>query len=300
MKNNLLTTLLLLTLWNSTTINSQETFCTKTFDNSYFPLLIGLEKKLTWGSAVYTEKINETQNINGQEYYKYLQDFGNGKSYDLLLRKNNDTVFIYNEKEKNENILLIEKLKLGTKWNRGKKKSKIIDTNGRFESPFCYYENLLVIENKFANGKKENRYYKKGVGLVAVKSNNQINGMLIPTKDEQKRLSKPLAAIGCENLKTRTEADECNRIFINSYISEKLKLYNYKSPKEYGDLKFKVTFSYEGKVEKVEKLNKLKGGNEIRKTIAEILYSLPKFRPAMTTETKSIKSVYTFNIPIQK
>lgn len=129
-----ITTLLLLTLFPFL-IYGQSDFCEKTFGESYYPLKIGFEKHLTWGNATYIEKVTGITEKDGVEYFTYEQDFGGGTSYDLLLRKQSDTIFMYNEEQKRDVILLIERPIKGTKWESG----KVIDTNGFFESPFCNY-----------------------------------------------------------------------------------------------------------------------------------------------------------------
>ena len=83
----------------------QSEFCEKKFGESFFPLEIGFEKMITWGSSIYVEKITEKVKINGIEYFKYVQDFRNGTVYNLLLRNQNDTIFNYNKKKKTENII---------------------------------------------------------------------------------------------------------------------------------------------------------------------------------------------------
>jgi len=273
----------------------QSEFCEKSFGESYYPLKIGFEKHLTWGKATYVEKVTGTTEQNGIEYFNYEQDFGGGTSYDLLLRKQNDTVFMYNEKQKKDVILLIERPVKGTKWESG----KVVDTDGFFESPFCDYKNLLVIENKYSDGRKEKRFYKKGLGLVAVTTKKGIKGMCVPSKEESKALSKPFSAFGCEDLATKEEVKECTMKFINSYLIKRLSKKKIKTPKEEGILKFKLHSDSTGKVVKIEKLNSIRGGKQVQKAIIEILYTLPKFRPLMTSEKKAIGTRFELSIPIK-
>lgn len=273
----------------------QSNFCEKNFGESYYPLKIGFEKHLTWGTAIYVEKVTGKTMQNGIEYYNYEQDFGGGTSYDLLLRKQNDTVFMYNEKQKKDVILLIERPIKGTRWDSG----KVIDTDGFFESPFCNYENLLVIENKYPNGNKEKRFYKKGLGLVAVTTKKGIKGMCIPSKEETKALTKPLSAFKCTEEPNKEAIVKCTMTYIHSYLIEKLKKRKLKTPKEEGILKFKLHFDKNGKITEIKSLNSLKGGNQAKKSIVDILYSLPKLRPAMTSEKKSIGTNLELSIPIK-
>jgi hypothetical protein len=275
--------------------SGQSDFCEKYFEDSYYPLQIGFEKHLTWGAATYVEKVTGTTMKNGVEYYNYEQDFGGGTSYDLLLRKQNDTVFMYNKEQKKDVILLIERPVKGVKWESG----KVIDTDGFFESPYCDYKNLLVIENKYPDGTKEKRFYKKGLGLVAVTTKEGIKGMCVPSKEESEALTKPFSALGCEDLPTKEEIKECTMSFINSFLSERLSKKAIKAPKEEGILKFKLHADNTGKVVKIEPLNSLRGGSQVQKAIEEILLNLPKFRPMMTSETKSVGTRYEISIPIK-
>ena len=273
----------------------QSNFCEKNFGLSYFPLEIGFEKHLTWGTATYVEKVSGTTEKDGIVYYNYEQDFGGGTSYDLLLRKQNDTVFMYNEEQKGDVILLIERPIKGVKWDS----SKVIDTDGFFESPFCDYKNLLVIENKYPNGDKEKRFYKKGLGLVAVTTEKGIKGMCVPSKEETIALTTALSAFECTEEPNKDAIAKCTMTYIHSYLIGELKKRKLKTPKEEGILKFDLHFDKNGKISEIKSMNSLKGGNQATNAIIEILYSLPKLRPAMTSKTKSIGTNLELSIPIK-
>jgi len=288
------TTLLLLTIVPFL-IYGQSDFCEKSNGESYYPLKIGSEKHLTWGTATYIEKVTGTTEKNGVEYFNYEQDFGGGTSYDLLLRKQSDTIFMYNEKQQKDVILLIERPVKGTKWKSG----KVIDTNGFFESPFCDYKNLLVIEKKYPNGTKEKRFYKKGLGLIAVTTDKGIKGMCVPSKEEIKYLTKPLSAFECTDKLNKEDITKCTMTYIHSYLMSELKKRKLKKPREEGILKFNLHFDKNGKISEIKTLNSIKGGNQTKKAIVDILYSLPKLRPAMTSEKKSIGINIELSIPIK-
>ncbi|NQX86715.1 MAG: hypothetical protein HRT67_12565 [Flavobacteriaceae bacterium] len=273
----------------------QSDFCDKSFGESYFPLEIGFEKQITWGNAFYVEKVTERTEINGKEYYKYEQDFGNGTVYDLLLRNQNDTIYMYNEVKKKDNILLIAKPQKGIKWDKG----KISEIEGSFETPYCNYENLLVVENKYSNGTKEKRYYKKGLGLVAITTKKGIKGICLPNKEETKSLFVPMSFGGCENETDKEKITKCTMRAIHSYVIEKLKTEKVKPPKENGILKYKVKIAKTGYVSDVETLNSISGDNQIRKTIKKIIESLPKFNPAKTADKKAVGTNIELSIPIK-
>ena len=270
----------------------QSDFCHKKFGESFFPLEVGFEKMITWGKSIYIEKVTGKIELDGKEYFKYVQDFRNGTVYDLLLRNQNDTIFNYNKKKKTENILLIAKPIKGIKW----KNSKIKEIDASFETPYCNYENLLVIENKNSDGTKTKRYYKKGLGLVAITGKKGIKGICLPNKEEAESLFKPFSYQGCENELNKSKVSECTLESIKLYVSEKLSLKKFKQPREHGVLKFKMYVSKEGIVSNVETLNSIPGGKQIRKTIKNIIESLPKFIPARTAERKTVGTTIKLDI----
>lgn len=273
----------------------QSEFCDKNFGESYFPLQIGFEKYITWGDAFYIEKVTGKTEINGKEYYKYDQDFGNGTVYDLLLRNQNDTIYMYNKVKKKEQILLIAIPEKGIKWESG----KVVEIDGSFETPYCNYENLIVVEYKYSTGTKEKRYYKKGLGLVAITNKKGIKGICLPNKEETKSLFKPMSFIGCENKTDKEKITECTMKAIHSYVIEKLKSEKVKPPKKDGILKYKVKIAKTGYVSDVETLNSIAGGNQVRKTIKKIIESLPKLIPAKTADKKSVGTNIELSIPIK-
>jgi hypothetical protein len=73
----------------------------------------------------------------------------------------------------------------------------------------------------------------------------------------------------------------------------------FKFPKNDGVLDFKLHVSKTGKVVKVEPLNTIRGGRQIRKKIVKILESLPVFNPLMTTPKKAIGAKFTVSIPLK-
>ncbi|MCG8860043.1 hypothetical protein [Tenacibaculum finnmarkense] len=272
---------------------SQSDFCDKNFGDSYFPLEIGFEKNITWYTSAYHESISEKIEKQGKEYYKYLQDFGNGNAPELILRNSNDTIYSFYKNK--ESIFLIIKPEVGLEWKGG----TIIDTNGKFESPYCYYENLLVVEHKYTNGEKGLRYYKKGLGLVAIKKKKkEIIGMCIPNKEERLKLYSPVSFKGCENTSKDGKISNCTMDSIHEIVIEKLKTNDFKTPKENGTLTFKIHISKEGKVSKVQGLNSIKGGKDIKKLIIKTLEELPKFNPSKTAEKKYVGTKMDISIPI--
>lgn len=271
---------------------SQSNFCEKNFGNTYFPLDLKFEKNISWGNSMYKESISDKIEIKGKEYFIYKQDFGNGNSPELKLRKSNDTVFSY-YKEK-ESIFLITRPKIGIKW----KDAEIISTSGEFASPYCNYKNLLVVEHKYNNGEKWKRYYKKGLGLVGIKKGKKIIGVCLPNKKETEKLFKRASFKGCENNDNKV-ALKCTINSINKIVAERLNKGGYKLPKENGILKFKVHISKTGEVDNVTGLNSIKGGKKIKKIIITTLKNLPNFNPTQTSRTKTAGTNFDLSIPIK-
>ncbi len=202
---------------------------------------------------------------------------------------------MYNEVKKKDQILLIAKPQKGIKWETG----KIAEIDGSFETPYCNYENLIVVENKYSNGTKEKRYYKKGLGLVAITSKKGIKGICLPNKEETEALFVPMSYVRCENEADKEKITECTMKAIHSYVIEKLKTEKIKPPKEDGTLKYKVKIAKTGYVSDVETLNSIPGGNQTRKTIKKIIESLPKFNPAKTADKKAVGTNIELSIPIK-
>jgi len=89
-----------------------------------------------------------------------------------------------------------------------------------FKHPFCYYEILIVVENKYLIREKDTGYFKKGLGLVEKTARNGINGICLPKKEEAELLMQPISVFGCKN---RTEKSKINEFTMPllSLLSEK-------------------------------------------------------------------------------
>jgi hypothetical protein len=285
-------TLLLLLCGFSLLSQAQTDFCNKNFGESYFPMQLDFEKYLTWGSSKYKETFAETTEENGKTYYEYRQDFGNGNAPTLTLRKSNDT--IYHSFKGKESIFLITTPTVGLKWN-GK---EIVSITGEFSTPYCVYNDLLVVKSKYANGSKDTRYYKKGLGLVGIKKGDKILGFCIPNKEETKALLRKASFKGCES-DDNDASGKCTSAKVRAIVQQRLKQGGYKLPKESGVLRFKVHVSPEGKVDEVKRENSLKGGKQVAKVIQKELENLPDFNPTRTSRVKTVGTYLTFSIPIR-
>ena len=142
------------------------------------------------------------------------------------------------------------------------------------------------------------RYYKKGLGLIAIKKKKEIIGMCIPNKEERLKLYSPVSFKGCENTSKDGKISKCTMDSIHKIVIEKLKTSDFKTPKENGTLTFKIHISKNGEVSKVEGLNSIKGGKAIKKVIIKTLEELPKFNPSKTAEKKYVGTYMDISIPI--
>lgn len=147
-----------------------------TEDNSYYPLIKGQSKTLTWYKGFYREVIKDTIKLNGKCYTQVSQIFPRNNSIDIFLRKSNDTIYFYNEEAKKEKPFFGINPKKGEKIGNG----KIKKVNGKLKTPKGKYNDLLVIEMKYSNGSKDIRYFKKGLGLIAVKDEKGLISYYVP------------------------------------------------------------------------------------------------------------------------
>jgi hypothetical protein len=143
---------------------------------SYFPLKEGNSKTLTWYKSKYREVIKDTTTINGEIYTEISQIFPPKKEINIYLRKSNDTIYFFNKKDKKEIIFF------GIGENKGEKigKGTIKKVNAKLKTPKGKLSGLLVVEMNYSNGSSSTRYYKKGLGLVAVKKKKKLICYYVP------------------------------------------------------------------------------------------------------------------------
>lgn len=161
-------------------INEGQNFCTPTKDGDYFPLSIE-KKRILWQDRSYFETINDTVVINEKKYIEYLQDWGENNVSKMYLREENGVVYQYKEDDGKETIRYDKNFKKGHTWKNAKGNCvyKIISFEGKLKTPFCEYENLLIIEAKF----KEvtfNFYYLQGHGYVGATVKDKIMSCVSP------------------------------------------------------------------------------------------------------------------------
>ena len=142
---------------------------------SYFPIEVGNEKMLTWYKGKYLESFTDSTELGGEKYYLYSQKFSNN-SMGMHIRISNDTVYHWNDVKKKHEVFFGINPKVGETIGNG----TIKKVGGKLKTPKGEFLNLLVIEMNYPNGESGTRYYQKGLGLVAVKSNNELISYYVP------------------------------------------------------------------------------------------------------------------------
>lgn len=137
---------------------------------SYFPLDKGISKTLKWYKNKYREIVKDTITFKGKIYTHVAQIFPPDKTINMYYRKSNDTIYYFNEvKREHTPFFSINPVKGETVANGTIKK-----VGATLKTPLGRLKDLLVIDMAYANGQKDTRFYKKGLGLVAVKNNGQL------------------------------------------------------------------------------------------------------------------------------
>ncbi|GAB5473831.1 MAG: hypothetical protein Mars2KO_19300 [Maribacter sp.] len=146
--------------------------------NSYFPLEKGISKTLTWYKGKYREVIKDTITYGGRVYTEVAQIFPPNETINMYYRKSNDTIYFFNEVKSVDVPFFGINPKIGERIGNG----IIKKTGAKLKTPKGKLDDLLVVEMKYANGGKDTRYYKKGLGLVAVKNKNKLVCYYVPDR----------------------------------------------------------------------------------------------------------------------
>lgn len=180
MKNAFLITILLMSLFGFSQKEGQD-FCKGDFiDGAYFELA-PMKKKIFWYNTYYFEECLGTKDINGIKYLEYKQTWKNGNSDLLYLRNDKGEVFQFEKGFQKETIRFDPKFKVDYVWDKADKTAvyTIKSFEGRLVTPYCKYENLLIIEAKYANVTYE-FYYLKGLGYIGATQNNKLVSYITP------------------------------------------------------------------------------------------------------------------------
>lgn len=143
-----------------------QNFCDAFAADSYFPITIKA-KKILWMDTYYSEAIIGKKTRDGKEYVEQVQQWEDGTASFAYLREENGVVYQYEECCDTETVRFDPSFKKGHTWKTADQKATYtIETlNGTLKTPFCNYENLIVIKLK-ANALTYKFYYKKGYGYV--------------------------------------------------------------------------------------------------------------------------------------
>ena len=136
---------------------------------SYLPIEIGKEINYKWVGQKSIHSFVDSIYIDNKIYYAYSKKT-EINNIQTLIHIKNDTVYSYNDylKKHEPRFGLIPII--GTKIGKGtviKNNHSLKNRKGRI------YDKLLVIEIKSSNGQIQTEYYKKGIGLIAMKMNKR-------------------------------------------------------------------------------------------------------------------------------
>lgn len=179
--------ILLFSLFTVTNSFSQlkegQNFCDPTEDGSYFPLVIK-KKKFFWADTRYVETKKGTKELNGKTYVEFSQEWLGGTTATLYLREQDGVIYQYEECCETETIRYDENFEEGHTWKTasGEGEYKIVTYEGTLKTPFCEYEDLMVIEAVLKNGTFK-FYYFKGHGYVGATVDDQLISCVTPTFD---------------------------------------------------------------------------------------------------------------------
>lgn len=149
-------------------------FCEEDVNGSYFPLHIPF-KKVIWRDTYYLEKLLGSREVNGKVYVEFEQQNQNSETTLRFLREENGVVYEYEKCCNVETIRYDSKFKEGYAWKKEGNKTdfKIVSYAGFLETPYCTYNNLLVIEGVLSS-KKFKFYYLKGYGFVGATEKDEL------------------------------------------------------------------------------------------------------------------------------
>jgi len=146
-------------------------------EDSYYPLVNGMSKTLTWYTSKYREVIKDTVKLENGKYYNLIsQIFPPKKSIDIYMRKSNDTIYFYNEAEHKEVPFFGINPQIGETIGKG----TVIEVDAKLRTPKGKLTGLLAVEMNYSKDSQDVRYYKKGIGLVAVNSKGRLICYYVP------------------------------------------------------------------------------------------------------------------------
>lgn len=157
-----------------------QNFCGESKGFSYFPLQIE-KKKIFWDTTFYFETKEQTKTINGKTYLEFKQKWENERFDLIYFREENGIVYKYDPCCEVETVVYDPNFEVGHTWKTADQKNeyKVVTFTGTLKTPFCNYQNLLVIEAKMTYG-TFNFYYLKGHGYIGATHNNKLVSCVSP------------------------------------------------------------------------------------------------------------------------
>lgn len=146
-----------------------QNFCDAFAEDNYFPITIKTKKNL-WKSTYYMEEIIGNKTRKGKEYVEYVQQWEDGRADFIYLREENGVIYQFEECCDTETVRFDASFTKGHTWKTADQKATYtLETfEATLKTPFCNYENLIVIKLE-AGALVYKFYYKKGYGYVGTK-----------------------------------------------------------------------------------------------------------------------------------
>ena len=180
-KTHILTLIFIISsIFSFSQLKEGQNFCDENPGEDYFSISYN-RKIILWSNTYYLETKNGIKKINGKTYTEFKQTWKDNNVSTLYLRKENGIIYQYEECCENETIRYNKNFKEGETWKTADKKGeyKIISYKGKLKTPYCEYENLMVIEAKLKYGKYK-FYYLKGHGYIGATENDKIISCVAP------------------------------------------------------------------------------------------------------------------------
>ncbi len=157
-----------------------QKFCEESKDYGFFPLAIG-KKKILWYNTFYFETKQETKIFNRKIYIEFKQEWNKSSSDLIYFREENGVIYEYDSCCENETIRFDPKFEKNHVWKsaNGKNEYRIITYDGNLKTPYCEYQNLLVVDAKMDYGTFA-FYYLRGHGYIGATKDGKLVSCVSP------------------------------------------------------------------------------------------------------------------------
>lgn len=215
--------------------------------------------------------------LNGKYYKTRTKKYKSGKTLKAYFRKENNSVYYYNEKTQSPSLLMPANKEKGFMWEStcGQFTYIIKSLDAKLNTPYCNFKELLEIEilNKDID-KKFQFFYKPGVGFIGKSIENKPYSFIKANAEVE---NKSIIAYGCEHIEDEKIRRKCTNSKIIKFIRENVKN---PTPTKHGKVNYSITIDKKGKVDKVE-ITSSKGVTRKQEMAGQkALKNLPRFIPA--------------------